>query len=152
MFRTVIKAVKYLHLLKPLWDSWLWSVCSDLYCKLRFFFGHTQAVSAGLLSVVGFVCSQIVAPVLNYGKQQPGGALNFHKTITASWIQELIQSSIRWRERDGLKREWWISRAQTNRRCDRVMERLCCAFCWGGISSCYNLNVFFLSLHLICIL
>lgn len=39
------------------------------------------------LSVEGCVCSQIVAPVLNYEKQQPRATLNFHKTSTASWIQ-----------------------------------------------------------------
>ncbi len=40
----------------------------------------------------------------------------------------------RWRDRQkDWKKEWQISRAQTNRRCDRVMERRCYACCWGGI-------------------
>lgn len=58
----------------------MWSVCADLYSMDN---ENEEYFGSWKLSVVGFVCSQIVAPVLNYEKQQPGGALNFHKTITA---------------------------------------------------------------------
>lgn len=70
----------------PLWDYCMWSVCSDLYSmdmKMRNIFGTARQCERPCL----FVCSQIVAPLLNYEKQQPGATLNFHKTITAFLIQ-----------------------------------------------------------------
>lgn len=112
---------KYLHVLETLWDDCIWFAltCTVWIWKWELFWS-SLAVWASV-SVVVFVCSQIVAPVLNYEKQQPGGTVNFHKTITASWIQVLDQMERgRERERDREKKEWRISRAPTNRRCDSV--------------------------------
>lgn len=75
--------------------------------------------------------SQIIAPVLNYEKQQPQGKLNyFSKTISAFWIQALIQSSIRCRDRqrDRKKSDGWAEHKRTDG--TTVMEWPCYACCY----------------------
>lgn len=109
----------------PLWDYCMWSVCCDMYSM-----AILEQPGVCVNVPVCCVCSQIVAPVLNYEKQQPRATLNFHKTITASWIQ-VAHPVVTQTKRDGgtdrgtEKKEWQISRAQINRRCDTAMERPC---------------------------
>lgn len=96
------------------------------------------------LSCALFV-SQIVAPVLNYENQQPGGGGHriFTKQSQLFESRHSTHSSIRWRERwrvrqrDRKMSDRQISRTQTNRRCDRVTERVCYASCWGGTTKIF---------------
>lgn len=65
----------------------MWSVRLDLYCaeiNMWHILEQLSSLSIHLRLHVGFIYSQIAASVLSYEKQQPGGMLNFHKTITAS--------------------------------------------------------------------
>lgn len=96
MFRVVTAGMSASTCCKPLQDYCMRSVCSiqsSMHLNMWHVLEKAQHFTVSLIAL-GFSCRQAAPPVLNYEKQQPGGKLDFHKTISASSVQTLILSSI----------------------------------------------------------
>lgn len=132
-----------LHLPKTVWDDCMWVLFFfpwPWWCENEERFRAVLTVRGSRPCLLwGSVCSQIVAPVLNYEKQTAVGHVKFsqdnHSFSESKRSIQLKSKTERDGQKDGEKKKkkgWQISRAQTNRRCDGVMEWRCCACCRGG--------------------